>query len=359
MRLLMCAGEPSGDIRGGELLRALSAGTTVEAFGMGGDAMAAEGMETVLNIRDLSVMGFTEVFRSLPRVIAAERELRRLVISRKPDALLLVDYPGFNMRFGAWARARGIPVVQYIAPQTWAWGAWRTRKLLKSCGLLLVILPFEEDFFRHSGINTLYTGHPLADQVPLPLPEPSGPARIALLPGSRAQEVTRLLPEMLEAFRILHAGGEVSGASVAVSDSVDKSAYPEPGNGLELAEGTAAALRNASAALVCSGTATLETAMYGVPQVICYKTGRVNYLLARLLVRGVGRIGLANLVAGSDIAPELLQDRARADIMAQEVSKALRDPSRRSATDAVRLRLGPPGGAGRAAEAVIRFLEAG
>ena len=355
----MCAGEPSGDIRGAELLRELSARTTVEAFGMGGDAMAAEGMETVLNIRDLSVMGFTEVLTSLPRVLAAERKLRSLVISRAPDALLLVDYPGFNMRFGAWAGARGIPVVQYIAPQTWAWGAWRTRKLLKSCSLLLVILPFEEGFFSHRGINCLYTGHPLADQVPLPLPEPTGPVRIALLPGSRAQEVTRLLPEMLAAFRILQEGGEVSCATVAVSESVDRSAYPEPGNGLELAAGTAGALRNASAALVCSGTATLETAMHGVPQVICYITGMVNYLLARLLVRGVGRIGLANLVAGEDIAPELLQGSAKASTMAQALREVLSDPSRRHSTHTVRLRLGPPGGAGRAAEAVIGHLGAG
>lgn len=359
MRLLMCAGEPSGDIRGGELLRELSSRTAVEAFGMGGDSMAAAGMEAVLDIRELSVMGFTEVLRSLPRVLAAEKKLRSLVISREPDALVLVDYPGFNMRFGAWARARGIPVVQYIAPQTWAWGAWRTRKLAKSCGLLLVILPFEEEFFRNRGINCLYTGHPLADQVPLPLPEPPGPRRIALLPGSRAQEVTLLLPEMLAAFRILQEGGEVSGASVAVSESVDPGAYPAPGQGLELAKGTAAALQNASAALVCSGTATLETAMHGVPQVICYKTGRVNYLLAKLLVRGVGRIGLANLVAGVDIAPELLQGRAKAHTMAQALRETLSDPSRRFSTETVRLRLGPPGGAGRAAEAVNRFLGAG
>jgi len=359
MRILMCAGEPSGDIRGGELLRELSSRTTVEAFGMGGDSMAAAGMDTVLNIRELSVMGFTEVVCSLPRVLAAERELRRLVISRKPEALVLVDYPCFNMRLGAWARARGIRVVQYIAPQTWAWGAWRTRKLAGSCGLLLVILPFEEEFFRQRGINSKYTGHPLADQVPVPLPEPRGPVRIALLPGSREQEVSRLLPEMLAAFRMLQAGGEVSVASVAVSESVRPGIYPASGNGLELTVGTARALRNASAALVCSGTATLETAMYGVPQIICYKTGRVNFLLARLLVRGVARIGLANLVAGTDIAPELLQGRATAPIMAQALRETLDDPSRRKATETVRLRLGPPGGAGRAAEAVIRFLEAG
>jgi len=296
---------------------------------------------------------------SLPRVLAAERKLRRLVLSRKPDALLLIDYPGFNMRFGAWAMARGIPVVQYIAPQTWAWGAWRTRKLARSCGLLLVILPFEEDFFMNRGINSLYTGHPLADQVPMPLPEPRGPVRMALMPGSRTQEVTRLLPEMVAAFRILQAGGEVSCASVALSESVGRCAYPAAGNGLELVRGTAEALRNASAALVCSGTATLETAMHGVPQVICYKTGQINFLLAKILVRGVGRIGLANLVAGADIAPELLQGRAKARFMAQAVRESLGDPSGRATTERVRLRLGPPGGAGRAAEAVIRFLGAG
>ena len=358
MRLLMCAGEPSGDARGSELLAALKARRPVEVFGMGGEAMRAAGMETTLGIGGMAVMGFTDVLSALPRVLAAERALKQLIIERRPEALVLVDYPGFNMRLGAWARKRGIPVVQYIAPQMWAWGSWRIRSLSKACSLLVVILPFEQEFFGKRGIHAVFSGHPLADAIPEPGNHSGGEVCIALLPGSRTQEVRRLLPEMIGAFRILKARGAVERAFVAVSESVDPSVYPPAGSGVELAGGTAGALEHADAALVCSGTATLETAMRLVPQVICYRTGRLNFLLARLLVRGVGRIGLANLVAGEDVAPELLQGRANARTMAETLSEVLRDPSRRQAARTVRLRLGPPGGAGRAADEIIGFLEA-
>lgn len=357
MRFLVSAGEPSGDSRGAELLGALSATTSVEAFGMGGECLKAAGMDIVVSQNGMSVMGFTGVLPALPRILAAESALRRLALSRRPDALILVDYPGFNMRLGAWARKRGIPVVQYIAPQLWAWGRWRMRRLSGSCDLLVVILPFEEEFFRQRGIRAFYAGHPLADTIPGPRPEPSGPTEIALLPGSRRQEVKRLLPEMLGAYRILRSRGLVDRAVIAAADSVGPGCYPSPEDGLSLVCGPSGALGNARAALVCSGTATLETAMHGVPQVICYRTGKFNFLMARLLVRGVERIGLANLVAGKDIAPELLQERANAGTMAAAVEGILGDGAFREGTARVREMLGPGGGATRAAAEILSFLE--
>lgn len=357
MRILMCAGEPSGDSRGAELLRELSARADIEAFGMGGDGLAAEGLETVVHLGGMSVMGFTEVLPALPRILAAERAIKRLVVQRRPSALILVDYPGFNMRLGAWARRRGVPVVQYIAPQLWAWGGWRIGRLADSCDLLVVILPFEEKFFRERGIRTFYAGHPLADTIPRPRPDPDGPVGMALLPGSRAQEVSRLLPEMVGAFRLLRSRGLVRWAAIGVAESVHPQHYPTPEDGLFLTAGPAEALEKASAALVCSGTATLETAMHGVPQVICYRTGKLNYLLARLLVRGVKRIGLANLVAGEDIAPELVQGRAKAPAMASGIEELLDHRSSRKKTALVREKLGPGGGAQRAASGILAFLE--
>ena len=359
MKLLFCAGEPSGDTRGAELLRALALKTPVDAFGLGGDRMAEAGMDLRVHFRETAVMGFTEVIRALPRILETERTIRRLAVEEKPDAVILVDYPEFNMRLGAWARKRGIPVVQYIAPQMWAWGSWRLGRLKRACDLLLVILPFEEEFFRARGIPAVYTGHPIADSVPNPFEKPRGAGRLALLPGSRSQEVRRLLPEMMKAFGMLQRKGLVETAAVAVSQSVDSRLYSRKSHGVELAAGPGEALKGASAALVCSGTATLETAMHGVPQVICYRTGKLNFLLAGLLVRGVKRIGLANLVAGMDIAPELIQGDARADRMANSLETVLSDPAARAATGIVRRNLGAGGGAGRACDEIIKLLEGG
>lgn len=357
MKALICAGEPSGDVRGAELLSALSAERRMEAFGMGGEALARAGMEIGVNISGLSVMGFTDVLPALPRVLAAERALKRMALERNPRVLILVDFPGFNMRLGSWAMRRGMRVVQYIAPQMWAWGPWRTPSLASSCGLLLVILPFEEEFFRERGIRAVFTGHPLADAVPRPRPRPQGPPEVALLPGSRTREVKALLPEMLEAFRILKDRGVVQRASIALSRSVDPRLYPARLPGISLADGPGEALRHARAALVCSGTATLETAMHGVPQVVCYRTGGFDYMAAKLMVRGVQRIGLANLVAREDIAPELLQGDATGERMAGELSRVMADPRLEELTGLVRRNLGPPGGALRAAQQIMAFLE--
>ncbi len=356
MKAMICAGEPSGDLRGAELLTALNSITPVEAFGMGGEALVRAGMKVAVDISGLSVMGFTDVLPALPGILRAERTLKRLALEMEPQVLILVDFPGFNMRLGSWAVKRGMRVVQYVAPQVWAWGGWRVRRLASSCSLLLVIFPFEEEFFRGRGVRAVFTGHPLADAVPRPRPSPRGEPEAALLPGSRNREVKALLPEMLGAFRILREEGTVQRASIAVSRSVDPRLYPAPGDGIVLADGPGSALQNAGAALVCSGTATLETAMHGVPQVVCYRTGAFNYTAARLMVRGVRRIGLVNLVAGEDVAPELIQGEAGRERMARELSRVMADPGREAMTGLVRRRLGPPGGAFRAAGEIVAFL---
>jgi lipid-A-disaccharide synthase len=364
MRLLAVAGEPSGDHRGGELLRELRGiAPGVSVYGMGGDAMASEGMELLYSMSDYSVMGFSEVVRSLPSLRRLEQGLRGQCSARRPDCVLLIDYPGFNLRFARWAHGQGIPVVYYVSPQIWAWARGRVRKVHRNVDLMITLFEFERDFYVRRGVNAVWSGHPLADSSACPGTGGREPV-VALLPGSRTQEVGRLLPEMLGAFGILRDRGLAERAVVARSAGADASLYRTAGRAddVELADSVHDALSVSRAALVCSGTATLETAVHMVPMVVCYRTSMLTYLLARLLVRGVDRIGMVNIVAGRDVAPELIQGSATASRMAEEAGRLLADgPSRDSALEGlgtVKGRLGPPGGARRAAEALVRFLGA-
>ncbi|MCP4647211.1 MAG: lipid-A-disaccharide synthase [bacterium] len=308
MKLLISAGEVSGDQRAAEVLAALNSISPepLQAFGLGGNRLKAAGMRVTHQLSNYSVMGFAEILKSLGKFLKLEKELKALCLKEKPDCIILVDYPGFNMRLGRWARKMKIPVVHYIAPQMWAWGGWRVRKLKRSTDLLLTLFAFEEPFFRQKGIRTVFTGHPLSKQI-----QPSGNTSeaLGLLPGSRAQEVEELLPIMLEAFESLRDEGVVSSALLAVSNHLDLEMYSKAKvtAGVELLDGTTAVLARSKAALVCSGTATLETALNMVPFVICYKTSSLTYILAKHLVRGVKMIGLANIIAGECVAPELIQ----------------------------------------------------
>jgi lipid-A-disaccharide synthase len=306
MKLLVSAGEASGDQRASEVLGVLKKTESVEAFGLGGSMLAAEGMKLTHNLSSYAVMGFGEILLSLGKFLKLERELKSLCLKEKPDCVLLVDYPGFNMRFGRWARKNGFPVVHYIAPQMWAWGAWRVRKLRRSTDILLTLFAFEVPFFESRGIRAVFTGHPLKKLIPHPLT--AGNA-LGLLPGSRHQEVEQLLPPMLQTFEALRTEGVVNKALLAVSPHLERQVYKkaEATEGVELIEGTETVLAGSCAALVCSGTATLETALCGVPFVVCYKTGAFTYTLAKHLVKGVSRIGLANIIAGTEVAPELIQ----------------------------------------------------
>jgi lipid-A-disaccharide synthase len=362
MKLLISAGEASGDQRGAEVLEALKKlfPSGVEAFGLGGNKLAASGMRVTHNLRCYSVMGFGEILSSLGKFLALERNLKALCLREKPDCLLLVDYPGFNMRLGRWAKKNGFPVVHYVAPQMWAWGSWRAASLRKSTDILLTLFPFEETFFRERGIKAVFTGHPLTALIQQVNP---GGRALGLLPGSRAQEVEKLLPVMIEAFCVLREKGIADKALLAVSDHLNMAVYRNALEipGIEPVDGAGKALAGSRAALVCSGTATLETALYGVPFVVCYKTGFLNYALAKYLVKGVNRIGLANIIAGEDVAPELIQK----DMTALNMVKLLEpcfisdtvyaDTRKRLST--VRKTLGEGNPAENAAGEILRFLK--
>lgn len=361
MKLLISAGEASGDQRGAEVLAALKriSPDTVEAFGLGGTGLAAEGMTITHHLSSYAVMGFGEILLSLGKFLLLEKELKALCLKEKPDCILLVDYPGFNMRLGRWAKKKGIPVVHYVAPQMWAWGAWRVRKLRKSADILLTLFAFEEPFFRERGVNAVFTGHPLKKLIP---DRTAGGSALGLLPGSRAQEVKKLLPEMLQAFKSLKSKGIVDKALLAVSDHLGRDFYQDAKNtaGVELLNGTGEVLAGSKAALVCSGTATLETALSGVPFVICYKTSAFTYALARRLVKGVKMIGLANIIAGEDVAPELIQDDVTASNMFACLKPLFTDESAAEIAvnklSLVRNALGDGDPAENAAREITRFL---
>lgn len=363
MNLLIIAGEPSGDLRGSELLGELRLkDDSIRASGLGGRLLSLQGMELLYDLEDYAVMGFSEVLGSLRRFRTLEKGLRKYCREREPDAVILIDYPGFNLRFARWAHNMGIPVVYYVSPQLWAWGGWRLGKVKRYVDLMLTLFEFESNFYVHHGVNSIWAGHPLAGSG-IELSAPGANDCVAILPGSRNQEVSRLLPRMLEAVDILMNKGLIRSAKVALSVTVDRELY-EPATklrGVELCDSIAHAMESSSVALVCSGTATLETSMYGVPFVICYRTSTFTYLLARLLVRGVSRIGMANIVAGRDVAQELIQNSAIGISMAECVETLLEDDdSRKRALEGlalVRSKLGPSGGAERAASAILEYLE--
>jgi lipid-A-disaccharide synthase len=356
MRLFVVAGEASGDLHGANLLRAIKAiNPQCEFEGFGGERMAAEGMTVLRGLDHLAFMGFVEVVRNLGTVMRNFSIAKQAMKERRPDALLLIDYPGFNLRLAKWAKRRGIPVIYYIAPQVWAWKESRVKAMKVNIDRLLVILPFEQEYFAKHGMEAHFVGHPLLDERRIQPSEPSERKVIALLPGSRAQEVKRMLPALLTIrdrfpeYRFL----------IGKAPSLDVDLYRDliRSSDAELfAEGTQALLAMSDAALVTSGTATLETALAGVPQLVCYRGNAFSVLLARRLIK-VPYIALVNLILDKEAVRELIQDDLEPDNLAAELSQLLQQ--RQQAVDIQREVIGKLGGAGasaRAAEILVGFL---
>jgi len=363
-RFLIVAGEASGDAHAARLVRALRALGPCRVTGIAGPRMRAEGVEALVPQEELAVLGFVEVLAKLPVLLRARRVLLEAVARERPDAVVLVDYPGFNLRFGPQAAARGARVFCYIAPQVWAWHPERAARMARWATGLAVVFPFEEPLFREAGVNARFVGHPLLDDL---APEtdaaglraaldaaPDQPV-LGLLPGSRAQEVARMLPPMLAAAQRLRAGRPRLAVVVAAAPGLPPRALAAARRaaGVRVVEGlTHAVQAHATACAVSSGTATLETALFGTPLAIVYRTGRLTFAIARRLVT-VRRIGLPNIVAGEDVAPELVQGELTPQRLAETLAPWLDDPAARAAASArlggVRDRLGAPGGSARAA----------
>jgi lipid-A-disaccharide synthase len=359
--VLFVAGETSGDLHAAMLaaeLRALRPELTLT--GVGGARMAAAGVALFERSDRLAVMGFLEVLRYVPRHLALLRDIRRRLTSGAVRLVILVDYPGFNLKVALAAHAAGVPVLYYIAPQVWAWNEARVRIMAKVIDRAAVILPFEEEYFTARGVRATFVGHPLLDRAQ-DLPDrasaratlglPDDAPVLALFPGSRAQEVERLLDAFVAAARA--AESRIPGlrviVSVAPGMTVEPARCPYP----LIAGASFPVLRAADAALCKSGTTTLEAAVAGCPLVVAYRTSGWSYAIARRLVR-IPNIALVNIVAGRRVAPELVQDAVTAEALAAQVLPLLDAASTERCEQlaglaAVRAKLGEPGAARRAA----------
>jgi lipid-A-disaccharide synthase len=328
--ILFVAGEASGDLHASGVARELRArNAPFHLVGIGGDAMRDAGVELIEHVERLAVMGFVEVLRHVPKHWALLRSLRQRIRSGNTALVVLIDYPGFNMKVASEASAAGVPVLYYITPQVWAWGAGRLSELAKTVTRAAVILPFEEKLLRDHGVTTTFVGHPLLDRAEqLPsraearrqLGVPEDAALLALFPGSRAQEIAR----HLDAF--VATAGELErrrpGLRVLVSAAphvkLDKQACPYPIVG----SASFTVFRAADAAMCKSGTTTLEAAVAGCPLVVAYRTNAVTYAAARRLVK-IPHIGLVNVVAGHQVAPEFVQNALRPNAVADALEPLL------------------------------------
>jgi lipid-A-disaccharide synthase len=372
-RIYIIAGEASGDLHGGNLVRELlgrarADGKELRIRAWGGDRMSAAGAEVVKHYSDLAFMGFTQVILNLRTILRNIDVCKRDIEDFKPDALVLIDYPGFNLRIAEWAHERGIPVHYYISPQVWAWKKGRVHTIKKVVDRMYVILPFEKDWYARYGMDVEFVGHPLLDAIeqegrtPLePLPGADGRPVVALLPGSRRQEISRMLPLMTrvaERFPEFHF-------VLAAAPSVPDEAYAEVIGKAPITVVKARSydvLRTARAGLVTSGTATLETALFGVPEAVCYSGGALNVWIARRLV-DIKFISLVNLIMGREVVRELIQSDLNVESLVKELSRLMEDGPYREKmiTDlhALRGTLGGPGASATVANAVWKSVVGG
>lgn len=374
-KIMLVAGEVSGDLHGAHLVEAIrKINPEIEFFGVGGDDLEKRGMRLLHHVRSLSVVGISEAFRKLTTALKTLKELREAMEREKPELVILIDYPEFNLRLAGIAHQKGIPVLYYISPQIWAWRPGRVKTISKRVRKMLVFFPFEVPLYRAAGVDVEWVGHPLLDIVKPLLSKEEGskqfgidPDRktIALLPGSRMEEVKRLLPPMLTAAALLQKAipkvqfilPVAPGISGPDLHSILNSA-PAPITVVNGFNYDAMALSNLI--ITASGTATLEAAILGKPMVILYKVSFLTSLVARAMIR-VKHIGLVNLVAGKEIAKELLQGEVNPERIAEEALRLLKDPALYERTveamAEVRRNLGKPGAAGRAASIVLSLLQ--
>lgn len=330
-KIYLIAGEPSGDLHGSNLVTEiyqLSEEKPQIRF-WGGDLLSEVVQDKpVKHIKDLAFMGFVEVLMNLTTILGNIKFCKQDILAFQPDVLILIDYPGFNLRIAEWAKSQGIKVVYYISPQIWAWKQNRVYKIKKSVDLMLTILPFEKDFYKKFDMDVEYVGHPLVDAIEKYKQQPrenlqekyhlSDQPLLAILPGSRKQEISKKLPVMLEASKAFPNYQIV----IAGAPSIDKTYYQQflINDEKILFHETYAILENASLAMVTSGTATLETALFNVPEIVCYIGNPLSYIIARNLIK-VKYISLVNLVMNHEVVKELIQNECSVTNIIDELKK--------------------------------------
>lgn len=368
MNYYIIAGEASGDLQASLLIRELKITDKDAQFRcFGGDLMEAEGAEIIKHYKELAFMGVEDVLMNLKTIFRNIAFCKEDIKVYQPDVLILVDYPGFNMKIAKWAKANNIKVFYYISPKIWAWNQKRVHQIKKVVDKMFVILPFEEDFYKKFDYNVDFVGHPLIDCITeypkISLKDfrdkyqLSDKPIIALLPGSRKQEITAMLNIMLSVTNNFPDYQFV----IAGAPSQPLSFYKQfETNNINIIENkTYDLLQHATAALVVSGTATLETALFHVPQVVCYKTGKLFYHLAKMVVK-IKFISLVNLVADKKVVKELIQDELTTENLTTELSKILVEPGKSNMLNAykeIEVKLGGKGASKRAAELIVGYLK--
>jgi lipid-A-disaccharide synthase len=379
---MIIAGETSGDKHGAHLVESMKKKDNVRVIGIGGDKMKAAGVEPLYHVNEMSVMGFYEILSKLPFFRRVRRNLSQAIRTEKPSAVILVDYPGFNLRFAELAKRNGMKVIYFISPQIWAWGEGRVKKIRRSVDLMLTIFKFEEEMYRKENVNAHFVGHPLLDEMKTPNEIEIRKFResvhgvwtdekqnkfLALLPGSRLQEINRILPTMLESVKILkqelaHVNVELEvilGCAPGIDEKVYDKIISKIGVKVHLTQAVELLMSSADAGMVTSGTATLEAALHNLPIVVVYKTSIVTYLIGRFLLR-LSSISLINIVAQQKIVDELVQSDFKPHKAAAIVKEIL---TKNHTADEIKQKyaklkeiVGGPGASNRAAELILKMI---
>ncbi len=372
-KIMIVAGEASGDLHGSGLVRELrKLQPNVRIFGVGGDRMRRNGTELLYHINEMSVLGFWDVLKRFTFFRKVYQHLVATMDAERPQLLILIDYPGLNLKLAQAAKARGIKVFYYIAPQVWAWGSDRIKKMVSLVDKIAVILPFEEPLFQDAGLDATFVGHPLLETVAAKLDRETffqqhhldkSKKLIGLLPGSRILEVKRLLPEMLNSVALLRREQPSIEAVVSKASSVPLNIYqqilPSHAPFRLIENSTYDIMKHSDLLVVASGTATLESALFHTPLIIVYKVDPISYLIGKQLVK-IDSIGLVNVIAGQQIAPEFIQGKFHRRNLLPEMKRLLFDQAYRDQMvqnlRILREKLGTAGASARSAQIAIELL---
>ncbi len=371
-RILIIAGEASGDRHAADLVKTLKELIPGLIFtGIGGDEMKRQGVQLLYHIRQMAFLGFAEIIKHIPFVRRVFKELQHWIKKMNPLAVILIDYPGFNLRIAKMVKKLNIPVIYYICPQLWAWGEGRVEKMRKYVDLLLVIFEFEEKFYAQRGITAKFVGHPLTDQIQIRMSEnefrqkhhlePCKPI-IAILPGSRKNEISNLLPVVLETIEKFNDKDKylwILGKANGISDDFYENIIGNRTNIQSVRHDIYPLLKFSHVAIVASGTATLETGYLGTPMIVIYKVSPLSYFIGKRVIK-LQNIALANIVSGKKVVPELIQYKLTPENIIRELNKYLNDfryyEQVKSELSKIPNKLGEPGAAIRAANEIARFL---
>ncbi len=371
--LMIIAGEVSGDLHGSSLVRELKKmDSRLNIYGIGGDRMKAEGMELIYHINKMAFLGFAEVVKHLPFIKRVQRDLIAIIKEKKIRNIVLIDYPGFNLNFAKKLKALNLNIIYYISPQIWAWGAGRINKIKKLVSKMIVVFPFEEKFYKESGVNVEFVGHPLIERInehKLLTKEEffekfdldKSKEVLLILPGSRLHEVERIFPESIKAAEKIADEFNLQ-IVIAGSPNISEEVYNNLSNTKEnkiITGYTYELMRYSKIGIIKSGTSTLESALFTLPMVIVYKTGFITYSIGKNLVK-VKNIGMANIIAGETVVPELIQKDASAESIYLECKKILSNEglynSIKQKLSKVKDKLGSEGASRRAAGLIYSMM---